>query len=158
MKKIKLLLSLSLYCTSPLLADSSASLPPNPYDTSGGMVAPAFSQANAQAIYWVNLLDQQQYGATWLEAGGLLRDIITQNQWAAGMQSIRQSLGPVMSRRVVSHSTTKQLPYGTKGNFIILKYDTQYQSFPRAIETVILMTEGPLVQWKVIHYSIKKNG
>lgn len=154
---MKLLLAAALSLTCPLLADSDASYPPNPYDTSGGMVAPAFSQANAQAIYWVNLLDQFQYGATWLEASGLLRDVITQDQWAAAMQARRQSLGPVVSRKIATHMATNQLPYGTKGNFIILTYNTQYQMFSNAVETVILMMEGPLLKWKVAGYSISKH-
>jgi len=153
---MKSLLLLFLCFLPPLLADTHAGYPPNPQETEGGKRAPTFSDANAQAIYWINLIDQQQYSSSWLAAGGLLRDVITQDQWAAAMQAVRRPLGTVSSRKVSSHQTAKNLPYGTKGNFMIIKYETNYSRKPNSIETITLMTEGRLGQWKVISYQIGK--
>ncbi|NGX61196.1 MAG: hypothetical protein K940chlam9_00677 [Chlamydiae bacterium] len=150
------LLGLFFLAVTPVWADSNASYPPNPYETQGGKKAPTFSDANAQAIYWLNLIDQQQYSATWLEAGGLLRDAVTQSQWAAGIGAVRTPLGTRRSRKVASHSYATELPFGTKGNFIIIEYDTQYAKLTQGVERITLMTEGPYAQWKVVAYDIQR--
>lgn len=153
---MKILFLSLFFLFSPLLADSTPAFPPNPFETEGGRRAPAFSEANAQAIYWINLIDQFQFGATWLEASGLVRDVTTQEQWAAAMQQTRQGLGPVTSRRVASHTTVEVLPNGTRGNFMIIHYDTNYSQRPNMVETITLMTEGMLSQWKVVAYRIAR--
>jgi len=153
---MKTLLVTLFFLLTPLFADTSAAYPPNPYETKGGRRAPAFSKANAQAIYWINLIDQYQYGATWLEAGILVKDVTTQKQWAAAMKETRSGLGVVHSRKVSSHQSATSLPGGTKGNFMIIKYATNYANKPSMVETITLMTEGRLGQWKVVAYKISK--
>ncbi len=144
-----------LFLFSPLFADMNAAYPPNPFDAEG-KTSPAFSQANAQAIYWINLIDQQQFGASWLEAGSLVKDVTTQKQWAAAMAETRSSLGPVTSRKVATHRIIDVLPGGTLGNFMIITYETNYSRQPNMVETVTLMSEGRLGQWKVISYNISR--
>ncbi|MCC5831776.1 MAG: DUF4019 domain-containing protein [Chlamydiales bacterium] len=139
---------------SPLLGDTSAAFPPNPYETEGGRRAPTFSAANAQAIYWITLIDQHQYAASWLEAAGIVQDIITQDQWAAGMRASREGFGGVRSRKVTSHQTATNLPGGLRGNFMIIKYQTNFSRKPFQVETITLMTEGRLGLWKVISYRV----
>lgn len=151
---MKTVFTFLLLLSVPLFADTSAAYPPNPYETQGGKRAPTFSDANAQAIYWINLIDQQQYSASWLECGGIVHDITTQVQWAAGMREERLGFGTVSSRKVSSHQTATRLPGGTRGNFMIIKYETNFSRRPYQIETVTLMTEGRLGLWKVISYRV----
>jgi len=151
---MKTLLVILLFLSTPLFADTSAAYPPNPYETKGGKRAPTFSEANAQAIYWINLIDQHQFAASWLEASGLVKDITTRKQWAAAMKETRSELGTVNARKVSSHQTAKELPGGTKGNFMIIKYETSYSRKPNMVETITLMTEGRLGLWKVVSYKI----
>jgi len=113
-----------------------------------------FTEANAQAIYWLNMVDNRQYGASWLAAGGALRDLITQDQWSAGLKAYRDSLGSVSVRKVARHNTSQSLRYGTKGSFMTIKYKTSFSRRPNLVETIILMTEEPLQLWRVIGYSI----
>lgn len=147
-------LILLLFLISPLFADTSAAYPPNPYETQGGKRAPTFSSANAQSIYWINLIDQQQYSASWLEAAGIVHDITTQEQWAAGMRASREGFGFVSSRKVTSHQTAQHLPGGLRGNFMIITYETNFSKKPYQVEHVTLMTEGRLGLWKVVSYRI----
>ena len=154
---MKTLLLAILFLTPPLLADTSAAFPPNPHETQGGKRAPTFSKANAQAIYWINLIDQHQFGPSWLEASSLVQDITTRQQWAAAMKETRLNLGVVSSRKVSSHQTATTLPGGTKGNFMIIKYETNYSRKPNMVETITLMTQGQLSQWKVVSYKIGKS-
>lgn len=113
------------------------------------------SEANQQAIYWLKLIDGGQYPASWLACGGLLRDVVSQDQWSYAMQMQRRNLGNVQSRKVTSKQAIKQLPYGTRGNFMEISYDTSFGQKPNATEVVTLITEGRLNQWKVVSYIIK---
>ncbi len=155
-KQMKTLFISLLFLGAPLFADISSGFPPDPHETTGGKRAPTFSEANAKSVYWVTLIDQQQYGASWLEAGGLVHDTTSQDQWAAAMRETRLGFGTVNSRKVSSHQMASTLPGGTRGNFIIIKYETNFSKKPYQIETVTLMTEGRLNLWKVVSYQVGK--
>ncbi len=148
-----LLLAIVLKAAS-LLADSSAAYPPNPYEFAGGVRAPTFSEANAAAIHFLSIVDNQVYAGAWLEAGGLMHDVVPQQVWSAGMRVVRQGLGNVRARKVASHRAVQVLPGGTQGEFMIITYQTQFAQKPNSIETVVLMMHPPLGLWKVICYSI----
>jgi hypothetical protein len=148
-----LLLALALYIT-PILADSSAAYPPNPYEFLGGKKSPMFSEANAAAIHFISIVDNQIYGGAWVEAGGLMQDIVPQQVWTAGMRVVRQGLGVVRARKVASHRHLHVLPGGTQGEFMVITYQTQFAMKPNSIETVILIMQPPLGLWKVISYTV----
>lgn len=154
---MRFLLFFALFLPTTLLADSSASFPPNPYDLRGGNAAPAVADANAKAIYWINLVDQHQYGATWLEASTLVQDVTTQEQWAMAMEGLRSELGTANARKVTAHEISYSLPHGTRGTFITFTFATSYAQLPDAVETITLMKEGPLGFWKVVFYDISRN-
>ncbi|MFN0065550.1 MAG: DUF4019 domain-containing protein [Chlamydiales bacterium] len=113
-----------------------------------------FTAANAQATYWLGLIDQQAYPTSWVQAGGLLQDIISRDIWAAAMKEMRQELGNKLSRKVSSHQSLSQLTHGTRGTFIQIKYNSSYSNRANVQEQIILMTSGKSGQWKVISYSI----
>lgn len=144
---------IALLFAIPLFGDSNASYPPNIYETEGGQKAPVTSEANAEAVSWLTLLDQGQYGSAWLDAGSLMKDIVTQEQWEAAMQALRQPLGNVTARKTGTSQTTQSLPGGTRGNFVVINYETSFSFKPTATEKVTLMTNA-LNQWRVISYDI----
>lgn len=137
--------------------------PPIPPSTAAGTIDigrktnTMFSEANSQAIHWMNLNDAQAFRGTWLDGGSILKDILTEDQWAAGMRETRIDLGPVHSRKVSNFSITNSLPFGAQGSFLIIKYETRFQRMSNAIETVTLTAEGPLGLWRVIGYRVDIN-
>lgn len=129
----------------------------NPYDPYGsidGAPGSAFSDANGAAMHFLNIVDNQAYGGAWLDAGGVVQDIVPQSSWAAGMRSVRMHLGVVKTRKVSSHQTLKSLPGGLVGDFMIIKFATEFARKANTVETVTLMMHPPLGQWKVISYKI----
>lgn len=151
-----LLLVGSSLCAQPPNPPPSpiATPPPNPYDSGGGMKSPTFSQASAEASHWMTLIDQAQYPGSWLDAGPLLQDVITQEEWVAAMQGIRRPLGIPRARKVVGGSTTEVLPRGTRGNFVTVIYNTDFSGKSGVTEIVTLMMVQ-YDQWRVISYSLK---
>lgn len=131
--------------------------PPNPYDPYGtrdSRPGSPFSEANAAAIHFLNIVDNHVWDGAWLDAGGILHDVVPQRVWAAGMRATRMHLGTVRARTVAGHQRAKSLPGGLAGDFMIIHYDTQFSYMPNAVETVTLMMHAPLGIWKVICYNV----
>lgn len=140
--------------TSPFLAVSNADSPPTPYVDQGEKKSAMFSAASSEASHWLNLLDQSQYSASWLDAGPILKDVITKDQWKAALQATRRPLGLVNSRKVGEHQAKESLPSGIKGNFMVIQYETDFSAKKGAVETVTLMMIKN-DQWRAISYSVK---
>ncbi len=155
--------NLIFFLLSPMLAvftPRTNPIPPvyprDPIDTSQGAITnPAVTQAMDEAQHWLNLTDQGQYGSAWLDSGTLLQDIVTESQWIGAMDEVRAPFGNgVLSRKKVSSQSITQLPHGTKGNFMLIDYRSQFSGNSSAKERVILMTDA-LGQWRVISYDLK---
>ena len=109
-----------------------------------------FGPAKAQAVYWLSLIDQKAYGASWSQAGALLQAIVSQNIWSAGLKAVTQNLGNVQSRKVGDHQLVSNLK-GIKGKFMVITFDSTFSS-KSVKEMVTLQDQGG--QWKVVSYSI----
>lgn len=151
-----------LFFISPLLAvftPNTAPSPPvyprNPIDeSSGALINPAVTDATAEASHWLNLIDQGQYGAAWLDAGPLMKDILTESQWIGAMDEVRSPFQNAISRKISHNQSISVLPHGTKGNFMLVEYNTQFSGNSNGKERLILMT-NPLGEWRVISYDVK---
>lgn len=136
--------------------------PPNPYNPYGsvaGSPGSAFSDANAAAMHFINIVDNQIYTGAWLDASGILHDVVPQLIWSEGMRAVRNPLGPVRQRKVRDFRAVRALPGGLVGEFMIIRYDTEFTHPPRrgsviAIETVTMMIMAPLGVWRVVCYQI----
>lgn len=152
---MKFLVLTSLFLlTSPVYGIPRANSPSTPSDNEGGTLSQAYSAANAQAIYFLSITDNQAYASSYGETGKLLQDLISKEQWIGAMKASRLDLGYVRARKVTSHQSTNELKGEMLGEFMILKYDTQFSQKASAVETVILMRQGRLGLWKVISYTI----
>lgn len=161
---MKYLLTLSfLLCFEPCSVEAYTAYPASGYPTSSYPTNPhepqtkrsqAFSEANASAIHFLNIIDNEQYTGSWLEAGELLQDVTTKEQWAGALKATREGLGLARTRTIDSHLVSKNLRNGTRGEFMTIKYNTQFSANPNAVETVILMRSGKLGLWRVVSYSV----
>jgi hypothetical protein len=111
----------------------------------------ARSAAQAQAIYWLTLLDQRQYPASYSQAGAIFRAIISSKIWSAAMESIRGSQGNVRSRSVTGTKKFDNLG-GLSGEFITINFKTKFSKGGDLAESVTLSSQGG--QWKVISYQV----
>jgi len=134
--------------------ETSVPHPVSPFDTARGSTKDPFVAAQDEAAHWLALLDQQQYGPSWLDSGSFLKDVVTQNQWIGAMQATRKPFGNVLSRSLTKNSSITQLPNGTKGNFIVIHYRTLFSRNVQAEEVIVLMT-NQMGQWRVVSYLTK---
>jgi hypothetical protein len=154
--QFKYLFILAPFLLAPLTAAIPLPMAPDLSAVNPSSTGPDYSNANAAAIHFLSIVDNQVYSGAWLEAGGLMHDIVPKEVWAAGIRAIRQNLGSVRTRKVSGHQSTDRLPAGTGGEFMIIRYQTQFSRQPNSKETVTLIRESPLGLWKVVSYSIRK--
>jgi uncharacterized protein DUF4019 len=123
------------------------------------MAAPARAQeidtapAMAAAQAWVAMLDARQYARSWEASSGSFRDNVSRNQWEASMQSSREPLGPVLSRKIRAVDT-RQLAGATPSEFVMIQFDTRFENRPLTIEVVTPTLEAD-GSWKVSAYQIR---
>ncbi|MBK6025302.1 DNA-binding CsgD family transcriptional regulator [Brevundimonas nasdae] len=115
-----------------------------------GSVSP---EGPASALAWVTLLDHAQWNESWSTAGQLFRSQLTQAGWATSVQSVRASVGPVVTRVQENATRTSTLPGLPSGDYLIVQYRTTFRDKASASETVVLTHER--TGWKVDGYFIR---
>lgn len=102
---------------------------------------------------WVTLLDEQHWNEAWQQAGTAFQSKITAEQWDTVIQTVRGPLGGTSRRVVHTVMKTGALPNAPKGEYQIIKFQTDFAKKQAAIETVVLFKEG--ADWKVDGYFIR---
>jgi serine/threonine protein kinase len=103
---------------------------------------------------WLKLMDDGDYAQSWETAADSFHDAITKTQWVATSKQVRQPLGQVWSRKLSSTAQPTTLPGMPHGSYFVVKFDTAFENFKPAVETVTfaLTDDG---QWKAIAYLIQ---
>ena len=110
--------------------------------------------AVAAADAWLKTLDAGKYGESWDEAAPLFKNAVTKADWERAVKSVREPLGKLVSRKVASRTVTGSLPGAPDGKYVVVVYETSFESKKRAAETVtpMLAADG---KWRVSGYFIK---
>ena len=111
------------------------------------------TDASAAAREWIALVDAGNWKESWNEAAALFQAQVTAQQWAQTVEPVREPLGAVTSRTLISDAESKTLPGMPEGDYRTLQFATAFAAMPGAVETVILAQEEGA--WKVIGYFIR---
>jgi len=106
------------------------------------------------AMRWLGLIDNGNYGASWEAAADIFKNAVTKEQWEGMAKTVRQPLGKVISREVMSKTPTQTVPGGPDGEYVIIQFKTSFKNKNDAIETVTPMLDEDGV-WRVSGYYIK---
>lgn len=124
----------------------------------GGAVSLAQDEAEAQARSsaeaWLALLDAQEYGETWQQAGGMLKGAVSQDEWAKKLSVTLGPLGKVKSRSARSTEYSTTMPGAPDGEYVVVIFDTTFKNKQTAVETVPLTKEDDGA-WRVSGYWIR---
>jgi Protein of unknown function (DUF4019) len=112
------------------------------------------AKAEAAALAWLGLTDAADYPRSWDQAASFFQASVPKPNWIQAVGRARQPLGSLISRKVKSAAFTRSLPGAPDGEYVVIKYDTQFEHKDSAIETVtpVLDKDG---SWKVSGYFIK---
>ena len=110
--------------------------------------------AQQSADAWLALVDSGKYANSWDEAAQLFKQAVSKAQWQSALQSTRDLLGKLLSRKVKSATYAKTLPGAPDGEYVVIQYDSSFEHKQAAVETVTptLDKDG---KWRVSGYYIK---
>jgi hypothetical protein len=113
----------------------------------------AVEQAKTGARAWLVLHDGREFDESWEAAGELLQAAVTQKEWTAKWSVTMAPLGKVVSRGVTSAEYSTTMPGAPDGEYVILKFDTAFETRQTAVETLYVRKE-PDGLWRVSGYFI----
>ena len=114
----------------------------------------ASPEAIAAAEVWLELVDREQYKASWDEAASYFRGAVSQEQWLSSMQAVRKPLGNKLSRNLKSQQYYTSLPGAPDGEYVVIQFNTSFEHKSSAVETVTPMKDQD-GKWRVSGYYIK---
>jgi len=116
--------------------------------------AAAKASAIKAADGWLKIVDGGKYDDSWIQASSLFKDHITEDQWAQKVGAVRESTGPVISRKVASARYMTSLPGASDGEYVVIQYQTSFENKKSAVETVTPMLDKN-GSWRVSGYYIR---
>jgi hypothetical protein len=114
----------------------------------------AVRDAVAAADRWLVAADAGDGAATWDRAAAAFQAAVSKADWSAALAQVRQPLGAVTSRKLVSSEYKRAQPGAPDGEYVVIQYDTQFAHKPHVVETVVPMRERD-GSWKVSGYFVK---
>jgi hypothetical protein len=111
-------------------------------------------KAQDAAKAWLALIDSAQYGRSWDDAAPIFKASISKADWETTCRSVRSPLGGVKSRTVQSATFTRTLPGAPDGEYVVIQYDTKFESRAPAAETVTPMRDKDGT-WRISGYYIR---
>lgn len=123
-----------------------------------GWTAAAVEEKEAAALdatqSWLALVDQGEYGESWVRAAVYFKNAISRDQWNQSLHAVRRPLGEVLSRTLKSRTFLTELPGAPDGQYVVIQFDTSFENKRSAVETVTPMLEQDGA-WRVAGYFIR---
>lgn len=118
------------------------------------MEAQAFKElaARAAAEKWLAILDAGDYGKAWDQTAKAFRDNVKREQWVESLPKTRGALGKVKSRSVEVSSFKPSLPGMPEGDYVTVRFATNFEKKNDAQELVTLVYEGGA--WRPLGYGV----
>lgn len=113
----------------------------------------ASAQAQIAAQSWLRLTDSGQYGESWGDAASVFKAAITEPDWAKAVSNVRAPLGAVKTRQLKSATFARSLPGAPEGEYVVIRYETEFANKSGAIETVTPMRDKDGA-WRVSGYYV----
>jgi serine/threonine protein kinase len=115
---------------------------------------PQTRDAVSAAQKWLALIDGGNYSETWKEASEIVQGAATEQSFVNLMNTFRQPLGELVSRKLKSAQRMTELPGVPDGQYVVMQFETSFAGKKSTIETVTFMLEKD-GQWKSAGYFIK---
>ena len=108
--------------------------------------------ALAAAESWLGTLDTGAFGASWESTTPALQEAMPRERWEKAMVATRSPLGIPVTRKLRSATFTRGA--SPEGDYVVLEYDTRFESRPLTLEVVTPM-RGRDGAWRVSNYIIR---
>ena len=110
--------------------------------------------AEESAKAWLALTDAGKNAESWDQAAAAFKSAVSREKWAEAINGVRPPLGKVKSRTLVAAQYTKELPGAPTGEYVVIRFQTDFENKAGATELVTPMKEKD-GSWKVSGYFIQ---
>ena len=108
--------------------------------------------ARAAAEKWLAILDAGDYGKAWDQSAKAFRENVKREQWVESLPKTRGALGAVKSRSVEVSSFKPSLPGMPDGDYVTVRFSTNFEKKNDAQEIVTLVYEDGA--WRPLGYGV----
>jgi hypothetical protein len=102
---------------------------------------------------WLKLIDSGEYGKAWDQCAPVFREKVTRDQWVQGIPKSRADYGKFNSRKLVAAAYRTSLPGAPEGDFVTVRFASDFEKNAAAEELVTLMYQGG--SWRPIGYLLR---
>lgn len=160
MKRFHALAFSGLLCTlgaaeAQLKMPGPAALPQAPTPTEAQKTEAQASKelaARVAAEKWLAILDAGDYGKAWDQAAKTFRERVKREQWVESLPKTRGALGAAKSRTVEVSSFKPSLPGMPAGDYVTVRFSTNFEKKNDAQELVTLVLEDGA--WRPLGYGL----
>ncbi len=110
--------------------------------------------ARSAAISWLKLIDKKKYSDSWKNSAALFKNSLTSEKWSSQVASVRQPIGPLLTRKELSSKVLDSAPGAPDGEYIVFTFKSSFTNKKNAIETVTPMKDKD-GEWRVAGYYLK---
>jgi membrane-bound lytic murein transglycosylase len=110
-------------------------------------------KAREAAMKFLHQIDHEQFAESWQDAARLMRDKVTQQDWVDTLTKSRALSGELVERTEENASYSTSAKDSPEGEYIMFKFDSQYERAKNVTEYLTVMLEGD--RWRVAGYFIK---
>jgi hypothetical protein len=102
---------------------------------------------------WLARVDAKEYQKSWQEAAPFFKNQVKEQQWAEMVAAVRDPLGKLVSRELISAKYATSLPGAPDGEYVVIQFKTSFSAKREAVETITPMKADGV--WRVSGYFIK---
>lgn len=110
--------------------------------------------ALSAAKKWLALVDGENYAESWKEADEYFRHTVRPQLWVDSMKALREPLGKLVSRTLITKVYKTALPGAPDGEYVVIQFKTSFEFKKTAVETVTPRM-GKDGVWRVSGYYIR---
>ena len=109
--------------------------------------------ARAAGEKWLALLDRGEYSKAWDDCAQLFRQRVTREQWVDSLPTTRAPFGAMKTRNVETAGYKSSLPGAPDGQYVTVRYRTNFENKENAEEVITLAFEDGL--WRPTGYFVR---
>lgn len=104
-----------------------------------------------RAERFLKLVDADDWAGSWEAAGSFFQAETTADEWASVVEPLRQPLGTVAERRLVTVQRADSLPGAPEGEYEVLQFQTKFEGREKLVLETVVMLSGQN-GWEVTGY------
>ena len=109
--------------------------------------------ARAAGEKWLALLDRGEYSKAWDDCAQLFRQRVPREQWVDSLPTTRAPFGAMKTRNVETAGYKSSLPGAPDGQYVTVRYRTNFENKENAEEVITLAFEDGL--WRPTGYFVR---